>query len=136
MLFNKFNLSVLILCFSSFALAEQKNGQHLFKAMCSSCHSVERESSLAPPVFGIVNHTKKAFPDREDFIERIVDWVSEPDASQSVMPNAIKKFGLMPKLPYSESDVTKIAEYLYDDKLLFPKWYQHHYNKKHGHHNY
>ncbi|MCS5622848.1 MAG: cytochrome c, partial [Candidatus Marinimicrobia bacterium] len=123
------------LCFSSFTLAEQKNGQGLFKAMCSSCHSVEREDSLAPPVFGIVNHTKKAYPDREDFIERIVDWVLEPDVSQSIMPGAVKRFGLMPKLPYSESDITKIAEYLYDDKLLLPEWYKHHYKKEHGHHH-
>jgi|ETNmetMinimDraft_8_1059916.scaffolds.fasta_scaffold29320_2 hypothetical protein len=134
MFFNKISLGVFIVCISSTVLAEQKSGEHLFKAMCSGCHSVASESGIAPPVFGIINHTKKAYPYREDFIERIVDWVSEPDASQSIMPSAVMRFGLMPKLPYSESDVSIIAEYLYDGNLLLPEWYQEHKKMNHGNH--
>jgi hypothetical protein len=43
---------------------------------------------------------KSAYPQREDFVQQIIDWVEYPDKDVSLMRGAIKKFGLMPKLPY------------------------------------
>jgi hypothetical protein len=42
--------------------------------------------------------------------------VEYPDKDVSLMRGAIKKFGLMPKLPYKQEEVRKVAEFLYDKK--------------------
>jgi hypothetical protein len=67
-----------------------------------------------------------------DFTQRIVNWVKEPNAEDVLMPGAIRRFGLMPKLGYSELDVRLIAEYLYDGKTDLPEWYIKHYEEEHG----
>jgi hypothetical protein len=46
------------------------------------------------------------------------------------MRGAIKKFGLMPKLPYKQEEVRKVAEFLYDKKSTLPTWYKKHYEEK------
>ncbi len=112
-----------------------KEGEDAYNKLCLSCHLITKEKGVkgvAPPIFAVKNHVKKAFPNREDFIQTIVDWVEEPNTDTSLMPGAIKKFGLMPKLPYSESDVRNAAEYIYDTDFVLPKWYKKHYKEKHG----
>jgi hypothetical protein len=52
--------------------------------------------------------------------------VEYPDKDVSLMRGAIKKFGLMPKLPYTQEEVKKVAEFLYDKKSTLPTWYKKH----------
>jgi hypothetical protein len=119
------------LLFSSSAFAIE-NGSELFDKLCAICHVKQGQPTNAPPVFGMVNHVKRAYPNRDEFVERIVVWVKEPKAEFALMPGAIRKFGLMPKLGYSDNDVRLIAEYLYDGKTEFPEWYIKHYEEEHG----
>ncbi|MCK4744343.1 MAG: cytochrome c [Sulfuriflexus sp.] len=123
------NLSLLF--FSTNVTAEE-NGKHLMKKLCSSCHVTEGKPTLAPPIFAMKSHVKRAYTNRNDFVQRIIDWVEEPDAAIALMPGAVNRFGLMPKLSYKEEEVRKIAEYIYDTKIKLPEWYQKHYKQKHG----
>ncbi len=107
-------------------------GKQLFESLCMSCHSTSGPPTVAPPVFGMKNHVIKAYPQRQDFINYIVQWVRHPDASRALMPGAVRRFGLMPALPYPEDQVRKIAEFLYDNNLKMPRWYQQHYEQEHG----
>lgn len=59
-------------------------------------------------------------------------WVYEPDSSQALMPGALRRFGVMPKLGYDSEQVRQIAEYLFDDGPPSPGWYVDHYRKMHG----
>ena len=124
-------LSLSLLVFVSSAIAED-NGKELMKNLCSSCHVIEGKPTLAPPIFAVKNHVKRAYSKRDTFVQLIIDWVEEPDTAITLMPGAVNKFGLMPKLPYKKEEVRKIAEYIYDTDIKLPEWYRKHYKQKHG----
>ena len=48
------------------------------------------------------------------------------------MPGAIKKFGLMPYQFYPENTIRQIADYMFDNEVEKPEWFEAHYNKMHG----
>ena len=108
------------------------DGEALFNKLCISCHQVEGTPINAPPIFAVINHVKSAYPEREAFVNRVVEWVKEPNPDDVLMPGAARRFGLMPKQPYSESEVRKVAEYLYDKKFQMPEWYREHFRQMHG----
>ncbi len=125
--------TMLILAFVSTS-ASSNPGKHNYEKLCLSCHLTSKTKdtkAIAPPIFAVKTHVKTAYPDREDFIQTIVDWVEDPDADASLMPGAIRKFGLMPKLPYAPSEVRKVAEFIYDTDFNSPNWYKKHYKAKH-----
>lgn len=128
-------LSTLILIatalFSNLSIASD-TGDVLFEKLCMSCHAIKGKPKVAPPIFGVINHVKGAYPNREEFVQRVVGWVKEPSADKSLMPGAIKKFGVMPKLGFADSDVRLIAEYLYEEKIELSDWYIEHYKQEHG----
>ena len=107
------------------------SGETAFNNLCSSCHSTQGQSGIAPPIFGVIDHVKKAHPERDDFVQTVVDWVNNPTKEKALMPGAVDKFGVMPKLGYPEEQVREIAEYLFDGDLSQPAWYQEHRRKAH-----
>ena len=109
-----------------------QDGKSLFESLCMSCPVAAGKPTIAPPVFGVKNHVIQAYPQRDDFINYIVQWVERPDASTSLMPGAVRRFGVMPALPYSEEQVRKIAAFLYDTDFKMPGWYRKHYEAEHG----
>lgn len=118
------------LVFSHSSLAD--SGQQLFDKLCSSCHATAGKPTVAPPIFGVKSHVKSVHSEREAFVQYVADWVKQPDATQSLMPGAIRRFGLMPTLDYAEADVRKVAEYLYDTQFELPPWFKKHYRQQHG----
>jgi len=124
----------LILLFSllPFPLWAVDDGAQLFQQMCGSCHVLSGPPTVAPPAFAVINHVKRAYPQRQDFINRVVQWVQKPDASRSLMPGAVRRFGLMPAIPRVETQTWHIAGYLYDTKLSPPGWYRQHFEAEHG----
>ena len=125
-------LTGVLLC-TNVTLAEE-SGKELFNTLCLSCHTINPNKGItkvAPPIFAVIKHVKSAYPQREDFVQQIIDWVEYPDKDVSLMRGAIKKFGLMPKLPYKQEEVRKVAEFLYDKKSTLPTWYKKHYEEKH-----
>jgi hypothetical protein len=80
----------------------------------------------------VINHVKERYPEREAFIQRIVEWVGNPNSNDSLMPGAIRRFGVMPKMDFPRKDVRKIAAFLYDQPLDLPQWYIEHYQQQHG----
>ncbi len=102
------------------AVTAEDKGESLMQTLCASCHTISGKHPLAPPVFAVIKHVKREYPDRDDFVQRIVDWANEPSIDQALMPCAIKKFGVMPALNYNEQDVRTIAEYWYDGDIDHP----------------
>ena len=111
--------------------AKDEDASVKFLSMCASCHVATSSVQLAPPLYAVKDHVIKAYPDRQDFIEQVVEWVEEPSRDISLMPGAINKFGLMPKLGFAKEDVRQIAGYIYDEELLPSQEYKKHYKKNH-----
>lgn len=113
---------------------ENSEGLSLMKSYCFSCHNptAAEDNRLAPPMFAVKRHYSGGKMKREAFVQAIVDFVNDPTSESSKMPGAVKKFGIMPKMGYDEEDVRKIAEYMYDNDLQKPDWFEAHRKKQHG----
>ncbi|MEN9373064.1 MAG: hypothetical protein RIR79_616 [Pseudomonadota bacterium] len=122
----------LIACTS--ALAAAPSGAAVFQASCASCHALAgKNTRIAPPAFGIKNHVMVAYPEREAFIAHVMQWIKAPNAEKTLMPGAVRQFGLMPALPHlSATDRRAVAEFLYETAIQEPRWYQSHYEEEHG----
>ena len=67
---------------------------------------------------------------REEFITDIQKWIKKPSEETSKMPGAIRNYGLMPYAPYPEETIKQIADYMFDNTLEQPDWFQDHFNNK------
>jgi len=123
---------LLITAMCSDVVMAATSGSELFEKHCNQCHVKAGRPTAAPPIFAVIHHLKKEYPERNEFIKKVVDWVNNPNEKESLMPGAVRRFGLMPKLGYAEADVRSIAQYLYDGEIELPVWYKKHYKEKHG----
>ena len=127
---------ILLSSHSSGVLANDSTaeGGKLFIQNCGSCHgqSDTADNRIAPPIVAIKDHYLRQHADKKEFVSALVNWVTHPSNDRTLMPGAVRRFGLMPALPVSEQDLTAIAEFIYDEKIDKPDWYEKHYNAEHG----
>jgi hypothetical protein len=94
-------------------------GYELMSQKCFVCHfpkpdSAKRNEMIAPPMLRVQEHYKPAYPNKSNFVKAIKDFTNNPTKENTLMPGAVKKFNLMPKLMYNEKELQLIAETLYD----------------------
>ncbi len=94
-------------------------GYQLMTQKCYLCHFEKPDASkkdlmLAPPMLRVQEHYKPTYPNKTEFINAIVAIVKNPSLEQTLMPGAVKKFKLMPKLIYDDAELRLIAEAIYD----------------------
>ena len=95
-----------------------EKGYALMKQKCFICHMekpdpAKRNQMIAPPMVRVQQHYKPAYPEREDFVKAVMRYVKNPSETATLMPGAVKKFHLMPKLVYTDAELRLIAEALY-----------------------
>ncbi|MEP0365321.1 MAG: DUF3365 domain-containing protein [Cyclobacteriaceae bacterium] len=100
----------------------------LMKTNCYSCHgpSDTPAGRMAPSMFAIKKNYALASESREDFIEQIASFMSDPSADKSNMPDAVRQYGVMPKMNFPDDQVRKIAAYVFDNEIEKPKWHDAH----------
>lgn len=93
---------------------------------CFACHNPEMDGSprVAPPMFKIRNHYFDDETSRDEFIQEIIAFVNNPSEDLSIMPGAVRNFGLMPKMSFKNEDLEKIAGYIYDNDIESDEWYE------------
>jgi hypothetical protein len=94
-------------------------GYKLMKTNCFVCHMEKpepskREQMIAPPMLRVQEHYKPNYPNKDEFVTAIKAWVKNPTEDKVMMPGAVRKFNLMPKLALPDADLNLIAETLYD----------------------
>ncbi|MGA9326207.1 MAG: hypothetical protein WBV47_09180 [Salegentibacter sp.] len=99
--------------------AADSRGYELLKQKCYICHfekpdPSKRDQMIAPPMLQIQEHYKPTYPNKEDFVNAIMAIVKNPSAEKTLMPGAVKKFNLMPKLIYDDAELRLIAETIYE----------------------
>lgn len=95
------------------SLSAASLGETLFNGNCVTCHEIHTTNS-APSIKEVKVRYHKAFDSKEKFVTFMVEWITKPDAKTALMPEAIKKHGLMPLLGYDKESLTEIATFLYE----------------------
>ncbi len=104
--------------------AANDQGYTLLKTYCYACHNPEatsRDQMLAPPMIRVKEHYLPVYPNKEEFVKAIVDWVKHPSEEKVMMPGAVRNFNMMPPLAYPDDVLKTIAAYMYDHELEKPK---------------
>jgi len=96
--------------------------EKVFDSKCVMCHikTIPTDSSnmVAPALFGVMRHVKMAYPNREDAVDFMVDYVQNPSKEKAIcMPQKIARFGLMPsqKANISPKELKEVAEWMFDN---------------------
>lgn len=109
-------------------------GKKLMEINCYACHNPTngQEERIAPPMIAIKEHYISNNTTKEQFITDVQDWIEKPSEARSKMPGAIRNFGLMPYAPFPEETVFQIADYLYDNDIEQPEWFEDHVKQERG----
>ncbi len=127
-----------------------EKGYQVYKKNCASCHllSVPPEKMMkireaiksgskppikAPPLEEVSARVKKFYPKEKDFVEFVVDYITEPSQDKGVcLPMAYKVFGVMPPVgkTMSKEDKEAVALWLY--RNFHYTWEE--FIEKHPHH--
>ncbi len=104
--------------------AEQKmvahsKGYELIQQKCYICHiekpdPSKRDQMIAPPMLQVQQHYKPIYPNKDEFVNAMVSFIKNPSQEKTLMPGAVKKFELMPKLIYDEAELRLMAESMYE----------------------
>lgn len=106
----------------------------LFQQKCYACHSVATKSHdeiLAPPMIAVKKRYSMQYDNKEDFVNAVVAYASDPKAENALMIGAVNQFKAMPKQAFSEDDLKKIATYIYENKIETPEWFEDHFQQNH-----
>lgn len=105
-------------------VAQSHPGKKIMETECYICHDPQasQESMIAPPLAAVkeiyINNTTT----KGQFTEALIKWVNDPE-TESKMPQALIEFGSMPYIPYPDDALTQIAEYIYENDIERPSWY-------------
>lgn len=112
----------------------QSDGYTLLKNNCYACHSVTTKSHneiIAPPMIAIKRRYKMNYNTKEEFVNAITNWALNPTKEHALMRGAVIQYNVMPKQPFTKDDLIIIADYMYDNELEKPEWFENHFNGQH-----
>ncbi len=97
----------------------------LMSQSCFTCHNpdMEIDNRVAPPLFKIREHYLGDETTKEEFVKNVVHFINNPTEENSVMPGAVRNFGLMPKMTFKDEDLKLIAAYLFENDVASDEWY-------------
>ena len=109
-------------------------GKKLMETYCYTCHDLKNseQNRLAPPMIAVKKHYLFENSSKEDFIKDIQNWIANPTQENAKMFGAVRRFGVMPKQPFSEEIINQIADYMFDNDIEEPEWFEEHHQKKRG----
>lgn len=103
-------------------------GKKLMETYCYTCHNptTEHDKRIAPPMIAIKNHYISSNTSKEDFVNSMLKWIKDPNEKDAKMFGAVRRFGVMPKQVFNEEDIKLIAEYMFDNDIEQPEWFEEH----------
>lgn len=107
-------------------------GKRLMETHCYVCHSptTDQQTRIAPPLVAIKVHYINEDTSKEDFVAQVSAFVNGPTAEKAKLRGAVRKFGVMPYMPYPEKDIAQIAEYMYGYQIEEPEWFKEHWESR------
>lgn len=107
-------------------------GFNVLEGSCFACHSpsADHDNRVAPPMVAIKRHYIDDETTLEEFTQALTAFVTNPTAENSKMPGAQERFGVMPKLAFTEEQLRQAALYIYTNELEKPDWFDTHYQEE------
>lgn len=107
-------------------------GLALLKGNCFNCHNPDADAAakIAPTMGEIRAAYMEDGMSEADFTERISTFIHQPNEANSYMPEAVSKYGMMPKFTYKEEDLATMAAYIYKHDMSSEEWYTMWHNTK------
>jgi len=114
------------------ANVDLSNGFNLLESNCFTCHSPKgaHDARIAPPMVAIKKHYIDDKTTLGAFSEELIAFVKNPSQENAKLKGAVEKFGVMPKMEFSEDDLRDIAAYIYEKELESPDWFEDHYQQE------
>jgi len=119
---NRILLTTITLLALSQTIQATSEGEQLFSAKCSACHTTTHPTDMnrvvAPALMGVMRHIKMNYPNKAKAVDFIKDFTLNPTKEKSIcMPQKIKRFGLMPsqKGNVTEKELEVIASWMFDN---------------------
>lgn len=106
-------------------------GKKLIETNCYVCHSptASHDNRLAPPMIAVKKHYINAETTKEEFTNSVLAWIENPNLEDAKMFGAVKRFGVMPKQPFSKEVILQITDYMYDNDIEEPEWFEDHFKE-------
>ncbi|MEX0289886.1 MAG: DUF3365 domain-containing protein [Flavobacteriaceae bacterium] len=107
-------------------------GKQIMEQECYVCHHPKASMAdrIAPPMEAIKRHYIDSGVTKEAFTKDLIRWVNDP-TTETKMPGAHARFGPMPYMPIPDDAVAQIADYIYDNELEQPEWFDNHFRQAH-----
>ena len=101
---------------------------------CFVCHSPSEshDNRIAPPMIAIKKHYINDDTSKDQFIAAMQAWIKNPNENDAKMYGAVKRFGVMPKTPFPETNIQQIADYIFDYDIEQPEQFENHFNEQKG----
>ncbi len=111
---------------------QEHPGKKLMETFCYACHSpsASHDARLAPPMIAIKKMYINSNTSKEDFINSMQEWIKNPTKEKAKMLGAVSRFGVMPKTPYPEESIKEIADYMFDNDITQPEWFEAHFKEQ------
>jgi len=101
---------------------------------CYACHSVTAKSHddiIAPPMVAIKRRYKVSYKTKEEFVKAMTSWVIDPIEEKALMRGAVSQFKVMPKQLFDKNDILKISEYIFENEIEKPEWFESQFDEEH-----
>lgn len=118
----------------SYTSQKSHPGKALMEKNCNICHSpsATHDNRLAPPMIAVKKRYINSETSQEEFYILMRDWLNNPNEKNAKMFGAVRKFGVMLKVDYTEEVIKQIADYIYNNEIEQPEWFDEHYNNQKG----
>ncbi|MCR8668656.1 hypothetical protein NO995_13255 [Aestuariibaculum sp. M13] len=109
-------------------------GKKLMETYCYACHdaTTSHDNRIAPPMIAIKTHYISDNTTKEEFTNDMLVWMKKPSEDISKMPGAIERFGVMPVMVFPDRVIKQISEYMYDNDIAQPEWFEEHLRQQQG----
>ena len=105
-------------------IPEYTSAKQNVETVCEACHNPTSgpENRIAPPLEIPKRNYIASTANKEEFVNKMVQFILNPTAKQSLMHSDVEQYGLMDPVGFSKEDVQNIAEYIYTTELQKPTW--------------
>ena len=102
-----------------------KAGWDIVSSQCSTCHNPDAAATtgIAPTMAEVKIAYLDGGETLESFAREMEVFLQNPSADKARMPEAVKKYGVMPKLSLTQEQVMAVAAYIYHTPLEEKSWF-------------